>query len=583
MMKIQASLALLAFSFGAVHAQVAVFERDFGQPTGNVVILRSGARPASLQGIQILASDVVGRTRLTELLPGTTRLEDIPGAGRLVLPGEHGSLYKYRRDAAAGGAVFGYFLVDPTGEARTVFELAGTGPLASDDPLPGRVAVDSSGATVLLASSQAAGGDLWEIDLVAARVTNRTPDLAPRAFKRGGLALLGGFGIAIAEGGVYRFPRAPAGLTRKVAMPFAVVMFGADVVTSADGSTAAFLAGDSINRALVFIARASGDAQQVSASPMRIPSAGFLPESATGPHLALSSDGSWVAWRREGSSSELFARETRPGPRPTDLQLTGSAHFDETLNDTGVIAFFDTDSLVSVVGRRDSAGIRRADAFRIDLAPGALAASNLSHTSGILAPPFDYGTLDTANGLYQLDGPQPSFLAHDDGSGGRLLRFDASGSMQVALGLVQSLHSLDIAGDHLVAEVIRPPGVDDPLNDSLNLVQLPLVSSGALVLPLPIGTRVSRESSLASRGVFGGVLELQTGGEWLGRMAVPTAVGSILGTAPRNFGPTTALAPDGTLYASVLSGTRQLFLSWSDLGVQLLRNSPGGSFVLPSL
>lgn len=582
-MNTRASIALLVLSSGVVHAQVAIIERDFGQPTGNVVVLRSGARPGSLQGIQLLPSDVVGRTRLQELLPGTTRREEIPGATRLILPEERGSLYKYRRVAATGGATFGYFLVDPAGEARTLFELSGTGALGSDDPLPGRVAVDSSGKTALLASSLDAGGDLWELDLVTGRVTNRTPDVAPRSFKRAGLALLGGFGIAVADDGVYRFPRVNGGRAREVSMPSAVVMYGPDVVTSADGTSAAFLAGDSINRALVFTCRASGDALQASATPMRIPNAGFLPESATGPHLALSSDGSWVAWRREGSSSELFVRETRPGPRPGDLQVTGDAHFDDTLNDTGVIAFFGTNSLFAVVGKEDDDGIDKADAFRIDLAPGSLTASNLSRTSGIVRPPFDYGTLDTSNGLYQVGASQPAFFAHDDDGGGRLIRFGTSGDVQVVLGLVDSLDCLRIAGDHLVAEVTRPPGVDHPLAESLNLVQVPLGAPGALVLPLPTGTRVSRESTLASGGVFGGVLELQTGGEWLGRMAVPNAAGSILGTTPRNFGPTTALTPDGILYASVLSGTRQLFLSWSGIGVQLLRNSPGGSFVLPSL
>ncbi|NOT32273.1 MAG: hypothetical protein HOP15_17645 [Planctomycetes bacterium] len=579
--KTHALIALLAFPLATLSAQVSIFEREFGQPVGDVLVLRDRQRPRSLQGIQLLSLDVVGRARLTELLPSSTRRNsDIPGAARLVLPRERGSVYRYKRAEPQGGATFGFFIVDASGDARAVIELPGTGSAGTGDSFHSRIAVGARGTTLLVASSEAAGGDLWEIDLVASTAVNRTPALAPQDFERGGLALLTNFGVGVSEQGVFRFERVPGAGASSVQIPRAIATFGPDVVMSADHSTVAFLAGDSINRMLVFTCQRSGDALQASQTPMRIPGAGFLPDEPAGPHLALSTDGSWVAWRREGASSECYVSATRSGAGPSDLHVSGPAHFDDTLNDTGVIAFFDPDSFVVAVGLAESGGIGQGDLFRIDARAGGFTAANLSRTSAILQPPFDYGTLES-EGLYRLPGTRPSYLGHDYELGGRLIRFDTAGTTEVLLEQVESLSSLDVAGDHIVAEVRRPRGVDDPLDDSLNLVQIPDSGGAATVLALTIGRRFSRESSLASHNLFGGVLELESGGEWLGRVSVPNPSGSSLSSVPRNYGPTTSMTPDGTLFASVLSGSRQVILSWSDLGVRTRRISPSGSFLLP--
>lgn len=580
-MKTHTLIALLAFPLATLSAQVSLFERDFGQHTGDVLVLRGRVRPSSLQGIQLLSLDVVGRVRLTELLPSSTRRNsDIPGAARLVLPRERGSIYRYRRDELQGGATFGLFFVDASGDARTVLELPGTGPTGTDDPFHSRIAVGTRGTSLLVASSEEAGGDLWEIDLLASTAIDRTPDLPPQDFKRGGLALLTTFGVGVSDQGVFRFQRVPGARANAVHIPRAVATIGPDVAVSADQSTVAFLAGDSSSRMLVFTCQRSGDALQASQTPMPIPGAGFLPDEQTGPHLALSTDGSWVAWRRDGSSGECYVRATRSGASSPELHVSGPAHFDNTLNDTGVIAFFDPDSFVVAVGLAESGGIGRGDLFRIDLTASGFTAANLSRTSSILQPPFDYGTLES-EGLYRLPGAGPSYLGHDYEHGGRLIRFDTTATSEILLEHVESLRSLDVAGDHIVAEVTRPPGVDDPLHDSLNLVRIPSAGGAALALPLTFARRVSRESSLGSRDLFGGVLELESGGEWLGRVSVPTLGGASLSSVPRNYGPTTGMTPDGALFASVLSGSRQVIFSWSDLGVRTHRISPSGSFLLP--
>jgi len=580
-MKIRGLIWILALPLGGLSAQAVVFEGAPGR-LGSVVSLGAPVeRPPELQDILLLPIECVGRTRLSELDEGSCRRRsDVPGAARLLLPGEQGSLYKYRRDTPGFPSAFGYFLVGPEGIARTIFELPGAGPTA--DPLPGRLAVAADGRSALVASSLAAGGDLWEIDLVAGGAVNRTPDVDAQDFERNGLVLVTGWGFGLCERGALRFERAPGANAAFVNSTVAARWTGPDVVASADGSAVAFLMGDDVSRALVFTCWRSGDIAQVSTQPMRIQGAGFLPEDVRGPAMALSPDASWVAWRQDDSSREFFVHETLAPSVASDLHLTGSTHFDNTLNDTGVIAFFDPNSLVMVVGRQESGGIGRADLFRVDLSPGttSFSASNLSGTSGILQPPFDYGSLDTAQGLWHIPGTS-SFLAYDEGGRESLLRVGADGSAETLVERLKSLDFLELAGTYVVAGVTRPPGVDNPLTESLNLVQVPRLGTGASLVHLPDGCCLTRTVGSRSRDLFGGVMEF-TIGEWLGRMHVPTQALSA-STSLLTFGPTTGLALDGSVQASVQIPSGAVSFGWSDAGTRVLRTSIGGGFLLPGL
>lgn len=583
-MKIHLLIALLSALSTFSNAQVSVFEGRAGQPGDVVVVALSQMRPPELQGIVLLPLDCTARTRLTELLEGQTRRRtDVPGAARLLLPGERGSLYKYRRVEASGGATYGFFLVRPSGIATTLFELAGTGATGSDDPFPENLAVSADGRAFLVASSPEAGGDLWEVHLVGIAI-NRTSSLGPRDFGKNGLVLLGTWGMGVASDGVYRFDRVVGGGTSQVDLPIVPTWFGPDAVRSADESTVAFLAGVNVTRARVLTCRRGGAAVMASDTPMHIPGAGFLTEDPSGPALALSTDGSWVAWRAVNwISREVFVRETRPGPRAPGQHVTGDAHFYYTLNDTGVISFFDHDSAVLFAGRNSSDGIGRGDLFRVDLAfPSGITASNLSLTSGVTQPPFDYGTLSTADGLYQVPGPSPAFVVHDSGGTGRMLWVDAAGSVAQFLDRVGSLNSLDVTGTYLVAGVTRPPGVDDPLEDSLNLVQIPSGGLGATVVSLPDGCSLTRTVGSRTHNVFAAVMEFESG-ERLGRVRVPSPNGMLASPALLTFGPTTSLTPEGAILATVQVDRERAAFSWSDVGTSVLRVSRTDSFLLPGL
>jgi len=582
-MKLRGLIWFIALPIGGLSAQVSVFEAGLGRPGSVVAVGAPVERPPELQEIVLLPIECVGRTRLSELDEGACRRRsDVPGASRLVLPAERGSLYRYRRDAPGSPSAFGYFLVPPEGAARSVFELSGSGSSGSDDPLPGRLSVAADGLSALVATSEDAGGDLWEIDLAGGGAVNRTSGVGPQEFERNGLALLGAWGFALCEDGALRFERAAGAKAGFVTLPIAARWHGPDVVASADGSTVAFLMGDDVNRALVFTCRRTGAALQASTQPMRIPGACFLPEDSRGPTLALSTDGSWVAWREDESSREAFVHETRSASAASDLHLTGPATFDNTLNDTGVIAFFDPNSAVMVVGRQESGGIGRGDLFRIDLTAGSssFSASNLSGTSGIHRPPYDYGELDQAEGLWHVPGTG-SYLAFSEDGGGELLRVGADGSTERLLDRVRSLDLLELSGAYLVAGVTRPPGVDNPQSESLNLVQVPRLATGASVVRLPDGCHLGRTVGSRTRDVFGGVLEFPAG-EWLGRIQVP-APGLSASSSFLTFGPATGLAADGAVVGSLEIPSATVTFGWSDLGTRVLRGSAGGAFLLPGL
>jgi hypothetical protein len=575
------SIGLVSLFSPLAFAQVSVFEGVPGQP-GNVVIVASSEfRPVDLQGITLLSLDFTGRTRFTELVEGNARLRfDVPGAARVLLPEEHGSIYKYRRLESGGRATFGFFLVRPAGLASSLFELGGTGVTGTDDPFTGNLAVAADGRSLLVASSVAAGGDLWEIHL--GTTVNRTALLAPIDFEKNGLALLGTWGLGVAADGVYRFDRVAGAQASAVGLPISPTWFGPDVVRSADESTVAFLAGSDALHVRVLTTRRTGAAVLASEQSMEIPGAGFLPEDSTGPALALSTDGSWVAWRAEGSTRECFVRETRPGARAPTQLVTGPADFDYTLNDTGVIAFFDHDSAVMVVGRQQIEGIGRGDLYRVDLTSTGFTATNLTQTSWIIRPPYDYGTLSTADGMYQVPGPTPSFVLRDGDRGGRLLWANVTSVAYEFLARVQSLDTLDVTGSYLVAGVTRPPGVDDPVSDSINLVQIPRGGLGATVARLPNGCHLSRTVGSRSRNLFALVIEFPTG-ERMGRLRVPSPTGISISPSLLTFGPTTGMSTEGAILATVHVARNRAAFSWSDMGTDLLKMSQVETILLPGL
>ncbi|MEE8467425.1 MAG: hypothetical protein V3T22_03165, partial [Planctomycetota bacterium] len=265
-------------------------------------------RPAWGRDLRLLPIDFVGRTQIEEHLLDRPRLrDDVPGASRLELPQQRGTLYHYQRQPANGDLRFGFFVIEPDGRPRRVHERVGTGPGGVDDPFVGRVAVDPAGQGLLVATTLAAGGDLIEVHLARGQATLRTAQLPPLVFSDAGLWLAPDWGFGVAHDGFYRFLRTPSDSADAVVFPgVAPGWFSGEAVCSPLHTFAATTAGAGPASQHVWIIGRDGPARRATRFPGNFSGAGFLPESPLGPYLAVSDDGALCAWRSEGLRREAW-------------------------------------------------------------------------------------------------------------------------------------------------------------------------------------------------------------------------------------------------------------------------------------
>lgn len=589
-------LVLLWAASSTLRADVSVFRGPAGG-VGDVVVLgESGLEaPVELQGIQLLSLDFVGRSTLTELLPDHPRLRaDVPSAGRIVLPSGRGSLYRYRRGEPLGGpAIFGFFWVDAAGRAQSVWEAAGTGVTATDDPILGRVSIDSAGEAFLFATTVAAGGDLIEVDLAARTAINRTSSLGAQSFKPAGVCLLADWGVGITSGGVFRFHRLPGQEATIAPIPGGTpVYFDDGIVKSGEENAVAFVAGSAQTLAHVYRLRHAGSARRVTSAPAHLTGAGFLPDCPAGPTLALSPDGSLCAWRTEGASRECWVRPVVSSGPSAELQITADARFADTLNDAGTLGFISIASILLLVGEHDPVthGIEGADAYRLELGKvrhigGSVSFSiqNLTMTSGDSSAPFlEKGQIKTEGGLYRLPGDK-GLLAHLDLSGGTgaLIRADWSlGAVETVLDDVKSLEGVEAAGAHLFLTARR-----DLADDPVDLLRLPVAfgTTTDLIARLPDGTLFDR-SAAQPTGTVAAVARVGTD-EWTWRGDLPALTGELLAPQPQLYGPTIGYLADGSLVLSiVMADGNSQFVSWAASGAaSTLPIGPFEGFFLPGI
>jgi hypothetical protein len=260
--------------------------------------------------------------------------------------------------------------------------------------------------------------------------------------------------------------------------------------------------------------------------------------------------------------------------------LTADERFDETLNDAGVISFFDPDSLVIEMG--EGVDIGEGDLYRVEV--DDLTVTNLTGTSGITEPPHDYGTIVLADGVHEL--PEGSgWLIRDsrrnkdseESVTGRVLRVDREGRVSTLLEDVEVLERVERTGGFVVAVVERSPG-PVPGQVVRDILQLELLGDRVESLRVPPGTVPTRLSGSASRDQLAVVVS-NGAGEWLGQVRVPSASGLVLSSLFLQYGPTIAQNLAGDVYASLHSMMGNTFFVWTgDVAIPLL-TTPG--FVLP--
>jgi len=565
---------------------VVVF-RDQGA-TGNIVVVdptgvTPNEHPALLQGIQLLPIEANGRTALERFLPDRTRLiEDIPGAGRLLLPQSNGSLYRFARPEALGSS-FGFLLVDALGDARIVFERPGSGQGGDLDPFVARVAVAPDGASFLAATVKSAGGNVFEVDLATGTAVERTNALPPLTFRETGLALHTAWGVAVSSRGVWRFDRAGAGELEFV--PFTGGLpdyFGGDVVLSRNGLHAATIAGNAPTSAHVWSFTTTGSASCESATPTTLSGAGFLPDATDGPYLAVSDDGTHCAWRVEGVTREAFLARTPEALAP--VQVTADAHYTDTLDEIGQFLFIPfTNSLVIAVGERSLTGppfLEGVDYYEVTLSElGAPTFTNLTQTSGDLVAPFlSPSTLDPLDIFMHPTADR--VMVHNGLSGGtgELLLFEpGTQGLTTVLSDVKALDFAELIASDLVFSVRRGA-----------LATREMWRLSPLWTGVPVQVMSKPEDQTFERpavrpdGWLGFVRKTPTA-EFVHLYESASGQVSRLTGRPLLYGPNLSFSPDGDLVLNVgQTPSPSVYVRWTPAGLPArlpVLSSPG--FVLP--
>ncbi len=586
-------LALAPLLAGALTAQATVFKGPQGG-TGDVWVYPgiggSATRPPELQGIVLLEVDAAGRSPLTQFQPDQPRLKrDLPLASRILLPQGQGSLYRYKREHA-GGADYGYFVVRPNGLAEPLASFPGSGPLGLDDPIPNPVALSGQGDALLTATTRAAGGDLFEIELASGTVHTLTSALAPLEVLPQGLILLPTWGAAITRSGALRFARQgnaarvrlePNWKQAALGSPVrALTHFGNGLVASADGGTVAVIGGVSPSEAHVFAFGPSGAAVCVNESPAPILDPGFGTQSA--PQLALSPNGQRAAWKvADAISGEVFSRRVSLLPSQLEVHVTADQSFTDTLNDTGVIAFFDLNKVGMLVGEPNGAGgIENADLYQVTFPANNSAPTfeNVSNTSGDGVAPFLVkGDIETSDGFYQVPG-QPRFVYFVSGSSGqgKIIYLDAATrtSQLVRDGIAQ-LDFVEHAGTNFVLGLLH----DQP--HQRELIARPfdpaLPSTSLGIFP---GAQTLARTAGNAAGVFTGILNVGAL-QQLGQVSVPSGLGNLFGSTTQ-FGPMLGFDGSGAVLTSIQTSTRTLFVSWKLGGSLGLYDQSALGLVLPA-
>ncbi len=419
------------------------------------------AAPPELENLALLDLDFVGRSDLDSLLEDRAQRRPLATGARLVLPRGAGSIYHFERALPGGARSFGFLWVRSAGDVVVVGERPGSGAVGTDDPWLPRLGIGPEGRGFLAATRASAGGDLFVFELHSGIERNLTAQLAPRSFSVAGLWLHATWGLAASDEGVLRFGRqASAARPVDFGSP-APAHFSAQVAVSKNRAFAVTTAGSSPADLHVYVLGASGPAQRVSAAEAPVTPAGYLPEHPLGPYLAVAGDGSCAAWRADLGAREVFL--ARVQAQPTEVQITGGAFFDDTMNEVGLLGFYDPARLHATVGERDTTDpldfLENTDVYEVTLdATDTPSFANLTRTSGDAQAPFLVtGTIEP-KAMRWVPGAE-RVLVHD-GSAERVLSIDPTqpGPARVLIGQVKDVDWVEQVEDELLLSVRRDFG-----------------------------------------------------------------------------------------------------------------------------
>jgi hypothetical protein len=437
-------------------------------------LVQSGVelRPLSLAGFALrdrLRADVPTVRGLSGPLPHV-RLPD------------HGSLY-----LSTQGPAICLLQVDAEGRVTTRFKARRHG---TDVMLSDTIAVSPGGRRALVATSPWAGGNAHVIHLDSRgpsfEVTQHLPPLAiePDSLRLGpdDLWFIAGNRLFHAQGAAQATPV-------HVALPAGAII-QPETAMSGDGRSLALIIDDPGAGRLLMVIGASGASSWVQGAPADYDTPTL--DQTIGPLLALSHDGSCVAWRQTVISKELFVQRVEQASLPE--QVTRDAQFTDTIDSVGVLGFVGDGRLVFAAGEAQldpESPIGSADFFLVDMT-GPLPAPpvNLTLTSGVAQAPFLVaGELEVKEAV--LDPRGERLLVRYDPTGGddavALLDLDNAQSFTPLLPALETNLIMEAAGDHVL--FISTPPQPAPYLTEVHLLRprdvpgVPLVFAGGTNVP----------------------------------------------------------------------------------------------------
>lgn len=468
---------LLAGAAVPLAAQSVPFARKMAAGTSEIWRLdeAGGSPQLAFSGVSFLPVELAGAAASDRLRMDRPTLQ---GVGELAphvqLPGG-GSLYRigWNTDTAL-------LHVDPDGVPSVVLSVGGPSALST------RICVSSGGNRALVATTLAAGGDVFAVDLAAGTALCLTAGSAPLVVDDGSLRLSSQAAWFVAGGVLYRAPLLPPG----AAQPASAAAMGGPVLSELAAATAADCVAavvgppDDLRRIVVV--------PLVGAPVLVTPTPGDydLPSYADplGPFLALSPEGVFIAYRELiGDTEELFVKDVLlPAP---ELHVTIEPQFPVYIDNVGILGFSGPKRLCFFAGDSNISGVSgqelmaSADMYMADFStPGQPVYSNLTQTNGQSVPPFTQpATLTFAEAV--LDPLAERFLLVGEGEDGHpmLATFSLDSwappgvDTLVASDASTSLESvgLQAAGERVLVEALSGDGDG---SDSLTLSMLPPVS-----------------------------------------------------------------------------------------------------------
>lgn len=484
-LRLGATLAL-ASGLSGLAAQHTPVARLAAPGQWDLYVDAPGPGPADLvlQGLEFLPLELTGFAVRDRLRSSLARTVDGPPAPHVRMP-QGGRLLRVRDHGSTR-----LLQVRPDGIVATLLSL----PESGGPSIADAIHVASDGSLALAAST---AGDVWLVDLDGGAPRLLHASGSPPA-DPGSLRVSAGRAFFVAGGALHAADLATAGLAAPVtlAAPGEVVL--PESALSGDGLSLAVVTESPVGLRQVHVLDEALQAHLVSPAP------GFYdtPNLASpwGPWLALSHDGSRVAFRGTlGQATEVFLQLV-PDPTPA-LQLTADVTFVDTIDNVGVLGFSADGKLHFMAGESQAGApgaLGSADMYLATPgAGGALALSNVTNTSGNAIPPFlQPGELELLDAALDPAGQRLLLVVDPDGGDAALLALPAdldAGEVALLPPLAEP-PELHRAGGEALLILARDAG-----SGVQGLYRLPPAGMPAVVANVPAGIVLDRFADGLSR------------------------------------------------------------------------------------